>query len=52
MDTFISSIWLMDLIEVAHREWLKAKEERRDLDAKIALGVTGGILALAFLTLR
>jgi len=38
--------------EVAHREWLKAKEERRDLDAKIGLGVAGGILALAFLTSR
>ena len=52
----ISRLWnwidRLEKEEVAHREWLKAKEERRDLDAKIALGVTGGILALAFLTSR
>ena len=52
MDTFIPSIWLMDLIEVAHQEWLKAKEERRDLDAKIALGITCGLLALVALSSR
>jgi hypothetical protein len=52
MDTFIPSIWLIDLIEVAHQEWLKANEERRNQDANIALGITCGLLALAALTLR
>ena len=52
----ISRLWnwidRLEKEEVAHREWLKAKEERRDLDAKIALGITCGLLALVALSSR
>ena len=38
--------------EVNNQKWLKAKDERRNRDAKIALGVTGGLLALVALISR
>ena len=38
--------------EVNNQKWLKAKAERQDRDNKIALGVTGGLLALVALISR
>ena len=52
----IAGLWSwvdrLEQLEVNNQEWLKAKAERQDRDNKIALGVTGGLLALVALISR
>ena len=56
LSTDVAGLWNwvygLEQQEEKNREWLRANEERRNRDAKIAIGVMGGLMALVTLTSR